>query len=137
MPRTRLCLSTLEREQAQDLRRSVLCGELNWDRELVADGFDEGAAVALALEGQKPVATGRLVQRTGRWWLDLVAVLPKQRRLGFGRELVDFLAASAGEKGVQDLWVLAPQGSAPFFQACGFIEDRRDASLGLFRRNLA
>jgi N-acetylglutamate synthase-like GNAT family acetyltransferase len=136
MPRTRLCLSTLEREQAQDLRRSVLCGELNWDRELVADGFDAGATVALALEGEKPVATGRLIERTGRWWLDLVAVLPKQRRLGFGRELVDFLAVSAGAKGVQDLWVLTPAGSAPFFQACGFIEDRSDTVVWLLHRKL-
>ncbi|HTB21172.1 MAG TPA: GNAT family N-acetyltransferase [bacterium] len=131
----RLAASKLERELAQDLRRSVLCGELNWGREAVDDGWDQGADVALVSDREKPVATGRLLQRSQRWWLDLVAVLPRHRRQGLGRELAAFLAGLAREKGADSLWVLAPPPSVPFFQACGFVRDQGDSELCLMVRN--
>jgi GNAT superfamily N-acetyltransferase len=129
MSQPRLTTSVLERELAQDLRRSVLCGELNWGRELVDDGWDGDADVALVLDGErgKPVATGRLIRRAEQWWVDLVAVLPKHRRRGLGRELVDFLAALGRQKGVSQILVLASGESVPFFQACGFVEGPGDS----------
>jgi GNAT superfamily N-acetyltransferase len=128
MSQARLTASTLEREQAQDLRRSVLCGELNWGRELVDDGWDQEADVALVVDGAggKPVATGRLIHRAERWWVDLVAVLPQHRRRGLGRGVVDFLADLGRKKGASHLLALVSEDAVPFFQACGFIGDPGD-----------
>ena len=137
MATPRLAASKLERELAQDLRRSVLCGELNWGREAVDDGWDQEACVALLSVLEKPVATARLLQRSGLWWLDLLAVLPGHRRQGLGRALVSFLADLAREKGVQGLWVLVPLQNVPFFQACGFDRDQGDPDLCIMVRNLA
>jgi GNAT superfamily N-acetyltransferase len=138
MPPPRLTTSTLERELAQDLRRSILCGELNWGREAVDDGWDKDADVALILDGagDKPVATGRLIRRAEQWCLDLVAVLPKHRRRGLGRELVDFLASLARQKGALHLLALASSDAVPFFQACGFVEAPGDGVVRLLSREL-
>ena len=103
----RLTRSGLEREQVQDLRRSVFCGELSWDREAVDDGWDGDAELALAVEGVKPVGTARLLHRGDEWHLELLAVLPRQRRQGRGRGLVEFLAALARRKGAVRLLAVA------------------------------
>jgi GNAT superfamily N-acetyltransferase len=123
-PQPRLIASSLEREQVQDLRRTVLCGELHWQREAVDDGWDADADLALVMDGAKPLATARLIHRLDEWWVDLVAVLPARRGQGLGREVVAFLAAVAKQKGASGLRVLAPKETAPFFQACGFVEEQ-------------
>jgi GNAT superfamily N-acetyltransferase len=116
----RLCLTRLDREQAQDLRRSVLCGELHLDRSVVDDGRDEDAHVAVLWSQHKPVATGRLLKRGGLWVLEHLAVLPAHRRAGAGRRLVDFLCALCRQEEGDAVHSVSPASASPFFRACGF-----------------
>jgi|SRR5665213_2671744 len=136
MPEPRLIQSALDRELARDLRRSVLCGELNWDREAVDDGGDETASIALLFDGVKPVATGRLIRRAQRHWVDLVAVLPRERRRGRGAAVVALLTALAKSESAQALWVLAPLECASFFRACGFEGDSAGDPIQVLHKNL-
>jgi len=119
-----------------DLRRSVLCGELNWDRAAVADGQDANAELLLGFDGPKPVATARLLQRESRWLLELCAVLPQRRRQGWGRAMADALAQKAREQGATQLHALAPRASAPFFLSCGFCVDHEDSEVLFLARTL-
>jgi len=91
--------SSVDREQAFDIRRSVLCGELHLGREAARDPFDEEAFHLLALDGEKPVGTGRLLRRGSHWIIEHVAVLAPYRRQGTGRSL------AAGLRVVAVFWL--------------------------------
>jgi GNAT superfamily N-acetyltransferase len=126
----RRCLSPLEREQACDIRRSVLCGELHMGREAARDADDETAHLVLALAGEKPVGTARLVPRGGLQMLEHVSVLPQYRRQGLGRQMVGYFARSAGA----DLLAVAPSPGLAFFLASGFLVEKEDPPVFLLRR---
>jgi GNAT superfamily N-acetyltransferase len=113
--------SALEKAQIQDLRRSVLCGELHWPREIVEDDADGAAQLALATLGAKPVATGRLIEREGCFYLELVAVLQRFRALGIGRSLVEAIEARARQAGATRLRVLAPDSARDYFGKLGYL----------------
>ncbi|MGH7441251.1 MAG: GNAT family N-acetyltransferase [bacterium] len=132
-----LASSPLDREQARDLRRSVLCGELSWGRDAVDDGWDEDADLALAVSAGKPVGTARLIVREQRAWVDLCAVLPRCRRQGLGSALLAFLEVRVLGRGLSELWVLAPASSGPFFRAVGFSAQGGEAEVLLLRKPLA
>ncbi len=113
--------SRLELEQAQDIRRSVLCGELHLSRDIVADGLDAQALVLLACVGPKPVGTGRLIQREGQWAIEALAVLSPWRRQGVGRALAQALVEAATVRQGLVLCAISPKSAGLFFDACGFV----------------
>lgn len=130
--------SNLELELIQDIRRSVLCGELHLSRDIVADGLDAGSLVLGAWAGPRPVGTARLTQRQGQWALETLAVLAPWRLQGIGRELVQALAEAARAKGADALWAVAPQPAAPFLGQAGFEawQGAQEAEAGLWRKPL-
>ncbi len=120
-PRLQRAVSAFDLEQARDLRRSVLCGELDWPREAVLDPQDDSAAeVWLAWLQDKPVATARLALRDSQASLEALAVLPLYRRQGLGRQLILHLAALAKTQGQTQLLALSPESPAAFFQSMKF-----------------
>lgn len=116
----RPCLSSLEKEQAFDIRRSVLCGELHMNREASRDDDDDKAYLALGWLGEKPVATGRLLQRGTFWQLEHVCVLPEQRKAGIGRAMVGHFLTQAQASGSQELFAVSSAVSQGFFSRLGF-----------------
>jgi N-acetylglutamate synthase-like GNAT family acetyltransferase len=117
-----LATQSLEIEQVRDLRRSILCGELHWPREVVEEAADQGAFLALALLGAKPVGCARLHSDGGNWQLEALAVLQRFRKQGIGAALIRKLEATALQEGAQSLQVLAPQGLEPYFLKLGFTQ---------------
>lgn len=132
----RPALSALEREQACDLRRSVLCGELHMGREAARDAEDDTAYLALVWDGEKPVGTGRLLAQGGLHQLQHLCVLPQYRRRGLGRLLVAHFEGVGREAGAAELVAVAPQGAQAFFVAAGFIVEKEDGEVALLRRQL-
>ena len=130
----RPCFTPLDREQAFDIRRSVLCGELHLNREAAQDADDQGAYLAVLWRGEKPVGTGRLLQRGSFWVLEHVCVLPEQRRQGLGRALVEHFAAEAKRLGAAEIMAVSPAASSVFFSHCGFIQVSSQADLVLLKR---
>lgn len=120
LPAPRPALSPLDREQCFDLRRSVLCGELHLGREAARDPFDDEAYHLLAVDGEKPVGTGRLLERGRHWIIEHVAVLPSHRRRGIGRAVVLGLVDEARRSRAPRLLALGPEAALSFLQACGF-----------------
>lgn len=130
----RACASRLERELAQDLRRSVLCGELHYSRDLVDDGQDdaEGAWLGLAFAGAKPVGTLRL-QQQGDWILEHLAVLPQWRRQGVASLLLRSALDQARQRSAASVLACAPDVAAPFFLAHGFEPQRQAPPLTVWQ----
>jgi GNAT superfamily N-acetyltransferase len=113
-----LAKSPFDIEQVRDIRRSVLCGELNWPREVVEDpaDLDPSASLFLASLGPKPLASARLIRREGAWHAEALAVLPHFRGQGAGRALLSALEDAANGR----LWAAPTDAAAPFFEHCGY-----------------
>ena len=118
--------SALDIEQVRDLRRSVLCGELHWPRDIVQGPQDDGAHLALAMLGPKPVASGRLSKHEGDWAVDLIAVVAALRQKGVGRAVMEALEAKAKALGIGRLAAISPPESLVFFEQLGYKVYRRD-----------
>lgn len=112
--------SALDIEQVRDIRRSVLCGELNWPRELVQDPSDTQALLVLASLGAKPVGSARLIKRDSKFQIEVVAVLERFRRQGIGRAMLVALESRA--KG--ELLVMHPGPDTAFFERCGYVRHK-------------
>jgi ribosomal protein S18 acetylase RimI-like enzyme len=112
--------TNLDKEQVRDLRRSVLCGELNWPRESVEDPSDDRSVLLLASLGPKPVGCVRLQQEGHTFHIEVLAVLERFRKQGIGRRLVLELEKKAQEMGATAMAVLAPLSIAPFFEHLGY-----------------
>ena len=122
----RPALSPLEREQAFDIRRTVLCGELHLGREAARDPFDDQALILVGWLGEKPVATGRMVERAPWWVVEHLAVLGPWRRQGVGRALLAAFRSQAEAKGLARLLAVGPSSALPFLQAGGFRLENED-----------
>jgi GNAT superfamily N-acetyltransferase len=122
----RPAIAPLEKEQAFDIRRTVLCGELHLGREAARDPFDDQALILVAWLGQKPVATGRMVERAPWWVLEHLAVLAPWRRQGIGRALLAAFRQEAEAKALPRLLAVGPSAALPFLQAGGFRLENED-----------
>ena len=127
----RPAVSALEREQAFDIRRTVLCGELHMGREAARDAFDDQALLLVGWLGEKPVATGRMVERAPWWVVEHLAVLGPWRRQGVGRALLAAFRAEGEAKGLPRLLAVGPSGALPFLQAGGFRLENEDEGVVL------
>lgn len=125
----RAARGALELEQARDLRRSVLCGELHLSRDLVDDGLDPGDWLGLAWAGPKPVGTLRLRLQGSEAMVEHLAVLPGWRRQGVARALMAAAMQQTRILQVQTLWACGPEAAGPFFEAQGFNPTKREAGL--------
>jgi N-acetylglutamate synthase-like GNAT family acetyltransferase len=91
------------------------------NREAAQDDDDKTAYLAIAWQGEKPVATGRLLQRGPYWQVEHLCVLPEQRKAGVGRELLAHFVAQAKAQGSQELLAVSPVGIQAFFSRQGFV----------------
>jgi GNAT superfamily N-acetyltransferase len=114
--------TALDLAQARDLRRSVLCGELNWPRELVEDPVDEASFLVLASLGPKPLGSARLARRGADFHIEVLAVLDRFRRQGLGRALVAALEQEARSAQARTILALTPPAQAPFFAHLGYAQ---------------
>jgi 8-oxo-dGTP pyrophosphatase MutT (NUDIX family)/predicted GNAT family N-acyltransferase len=96
----------------------VFAEEMGIDESLDFDGTDAEAIHAVALRGQAPIATGRLIPAEGR--LGRMAVLAPLRRLGVGSELLDRLLREAVRAGVPQVSLHAQDHAIGFYRRHGF-----------------
>lgn len=100
-----------------DVRRRVFIEEQDVPEDLEWDGIDDECRHVLAFDGERAVATGRLVPggKIGR-----MAVLPDYRHRGIGRDVLRRLMAMAREEGLSGCELSAQTSAMDFYAREGF-----------------
>jgi predicted GNAT family N-acyltransferase len=109
-----------ERAQAFGIRRLVFQDEQGVPAEDEFDADDERATHLLALAGNTPVGTGRIVFHPDHAKIGRMAVLKAWRGQGVGRALMEEFFRLAAEQPVSRLVLHAQVHAIPFYEATGF-----------------
>jgi predicted GNAT family N-acyltransferase len=118
--RARVVTSADERQQAFTIRRRVFQDEQGVSAGEEFDADDDTATHLLAVAGDMPVGTGRIVFHPDHAKIGRMAVLKEWRRRGVGRALMDVLTGIAAERAVPRLVLHAQVHAIPFYEAMGF-----------------
>ena len=120
MPRIELMSWEQARAHASPVRFTVFCEEQGVPREIELDEHDAVSVHAVAFEGERPVATGRLLPdgHIGR-----MAVLRERRGRGIGGAMLKKLVEAAVQRGYAEVVLSAQVHAVPFYRAYGFIPE--------------
>lgn len=114
-------------KEAFSVRKHVFIEEQGVPEELELDEYDPVAWHALAYLDSQCIGTARLVifsqadggiGRIGR-----MAVLPKYRKQGYGKSLLQALLEKGKAKGISQFELHAQRSAIPFYEQFGFIAD--------------
>lgn len=112
-------------KEAFSIRKYVFIGEQGVPEKLELDEYDPVAWHALAYFNSQCIGTARLVTlnqpdgdigRIGR-----MAVLPKYRKQGHGKDLLQALLQKGKAKGITQFELHAQLSAIPFYEQFGFI----------------
>ena len=105
------------RAHAAPVRVAVFVDEQGVPREIELDEMDPRCVHVVAFDGERPVATGRLLPdgRIGR-----MAVLKQWRGRGIGSFLLKYLVQKARERGNNKVSLSAQVHAVRFYKAHGF-----------------
>lgn len=116
--RVRLADWEREREAMRAIRTPVFIQEQQVPQDIEWDDKDPLCVHALAMDTDgTPIGTGRLAPdgKIGR-----MAVLPEWRGKGVGAAILDFLVASARERGIKECYMNAQLHAVDFYRQQGF-----------------
>ncbi len=108
------------RAHAAPIRFAVFVEEQGVPRDIELDEMDAACVHAVAFEGDKPIATGRLLPdgHIGR-----LAVLKPWRGRGIGSRILERLIEEARARGDGEVALSAQVHAAGFYRAHGFTEE--------------
>ena len=116
--RVRLADWERERDAMRAIRTSVFIQEQQVPQDIEWDDQDALCVHALAIDAEGTlIGTGRLSPdgKVGR-----MAVLPEWRGRGVGAAILDFLVASARERGIKECYMNAQVHALDFYRQHGF-----------------
>lgn len=121
------------------IRKEVFSDELNKEKYLVQDIYDEFAFNVLAYEDEVAVGCGRLLFNDGKYFIDNVCVIKKYRRRHMGNLIVRMLVRKAINLGAEKTYARVDEGSKSLFESIGFTIDNsyynKDEKLYLMVKN--
>ena len=102
------------------IRKKVFIEDLGLTEEIHFDEYDERALHVLLMEANACLATGRLYENEGKFYIGGIAVLPEARGKGIGDLLVRLLLNKAFELLAGEVYVYARQESVQFYETLNF-----------------
>ncbi|MBN2879474.1 MAG: GNAT family N-acetyltransferase [Clostridia bacterium] len=108
--------------EAYNIRKQVFVTGLGLSEEAQFDEYDARAFHLLIGEDDKFVATGRLYETGGSFYIGGIAVLPEVRGEGIGDLLVRMLLNKAFELLADEVYVYARKESVNFYKTLNFTE---------------
>ena len=106
---------------AHCIRREVFIKEQNVPESVEMDEEDKNADHIVVYDGRRPVATGRIVRREGRFILGRIAVLKEERGKRYGDLVVRMLTRRAFELGAQKQYIHAQLSVKAFYEKIGYV----------------
>ena len=110
---------------AYSIRRRVFVEEQGVPEEMELDEFDLNALHALAYADSECIGTARLVTLSGSIGnigrIGRMAVLPKYRGQGIGRQLLEALLKASQSQNIKQVELHAQVSVIPFYEQFGFI----------------
>lgn len=124
-------------QQVLQIRQRVFVAEQGVPAELEQDDDDALALHWLAWEGEKPVATARMLMSESRAKIGRVAVLPQARGNGVGRLLMQTLHQKAREEHLEQIYLDAQLQVIPFYESLGYqVEGEVFEDCGILHRRM-
>jgi len=102
------------------IRKKVFIDELGLSEDVHFDEFDERSLHVLLSEDNTYLATGRLYEDEGKFYIGGIAVLPEARRKGLGDLLIRLLLDKAFQLLAGEVYVYARLDSVLFYEELGF-----------------
>jgi len=102
------------------VRKKVFIEDLGLSEDVHFDEFDERSLHVLLSEDSSHLATGRLYEDGGKFYIGGIAVLPEARKKGIGDLLVRLLLNKAFELLASEVYVYARQESVMFYETLNF-----------------
>lgn len=119
----KLTTSDEEIKRAHDVRRKVFVEEQGIPEELELDGHDGQALHMVVKEGERVVATARvLFSSNGKAKIERMAVLQPFRHRGIGKNIISFLVEELKKKQVEEVFLHAQYPVRGFYRSVGFEE---------------
>lgn len=111
------------RQACFDIRRRVFIEEQAIDEAEEWDDADATATHFLALDGDLPAATARLIAKAGNAKIGRVAVMPDYRGTGLGRDLMVHILSDAKDRGFAESAIEAQVSVIPFYERLGYVAE--------------
>jgi len=109
-----------EFDDVYKIRKQVFVDDLGLSENAQFDEYDKRALHVLLSEDDTSVATGRLYEDKGKFYIGGIAVLPEARRKGVGDLLVRVLLNKAFELLANEVYVYARKESIDFYKTLNF-----------------
>lgn len=106
-----------------ELRRIVFIEGQNVPEELERDEYDASAIHLIALQGDRPVGTARLLLKGDVGKIGRVAVLADQRGLGMGKALMRAALDELRVEKKREARLAAQTHALSFYEALGFVAE--------------
>ena len=105
--------------EIRSVRMAVFVEEQSVPIDLEMDDADKHCIHVLALDGQRPVGTGRIdFAKDGK--VGRIAVLKSERRRGIGTLLMQTLEEAAHQRDCPQIWFHAQTSAIPFYEPLGY-----------------
>ncbi len=114
--------------EIKKIRNLVFCQELGMDPRVEDDGQDDFCMHVLALDGENPVAVGRISFDGWEFVISKVAVLPAHRGKLYGDFVVRMLVDKAMMANATQVLLDASEDTVAFFETIGF-KAKEDAGM--------
>lgn len=114
--------------ELKKIRNKVFCQELQMAPEIETDGQDDYCMHVLALDGEQPVAVGRISFDGWDFVISKVAVLPEHRGKMYGDFIVRMLVDKAMMSNATQVQLDAFEDTVGFFETIGF-QAREEAGM--------
>ena len=119
----KLVTSDEELQDALEVRRQVFVREQRIAEDLEYDGLDNEALHIVVKDGERVIATARILfPITSQAKIERMAVLKSCRRRGVGTGIMAFLNEELGNRQIEHVILHAQWAVISFYKSCGFKE---------------
>lgn len=103
------------------IRSLVFGSELNYSNSFIHDEYDSFGKNVVVYDSERPVGTGRLIFKDGKYVIDKICVLKEFRKNSYGELMIRMLVRKAVDIGAESTYAYIDNECRRLFEKVGFI----------------